>query len=115
MGRVCPAHRLDNNNKEATMHIYILALVIFLVFTMLTLRWDRPYLETQVITPERNRRDLEIECSTHRLVKIRESRLPEEVRQHLMLAAVLELRDLYEGKQRPWDLDYLLFGVRPRS
>jgi hypothetical protein len=87
------------------MYIYIFALALFAAFAMLAYRRERPCPETQVITPERNRRDLEIECSAHRLVKIRESRLPGDVRQHLMLAAVLELRDLYEGKQRPWDLD----------
>jgi hypothetical protein len=97
------------------MYIYIIALALFLACAMLALQRERPYLETQVITPKRNRRDLEIECSTHRLVKIRESRLPGDVRQHLMLAAVLELRDLCEGKQRPWDLDRLQFGVRPRG
>ena len=97
------------------MYIYIFALALFAALAMLARRWDRQYPETQVITPERHRRDLEIECSTHRLVRIRESRLPGDVRQHLMLAAILELRDLCEGRQRPWDLDYLLFGVRPRG
>lgn len=97
------------------MYIYLSALALFAAFTMLAYRRDRHCPETQVIKPERNRRDLEIECSTHRLVKIRESRLPGDVRQHLMLAAVLELRDLCEGRQRPWSLDYLLFGVRPRG
>jgi hypothetical protein len=97
------------------MYIYLSALALFAALAMVAYRRERPCPETQVITPERNRRDLEIECSTHRLVKIRESRLPGDVRQHLMLAAILELRDLCEGRQRPWELDHLLFGVRPRG
>ena len=79
-------------------------------------RWEDRHVSATIIIPDKHtRRDNELECSTHRLRRIRLSKMPEEIRQHLMGAAIRELLDLLDGKQRPWKLDYLLFGGKHGS
>jgi hypothetical protein len=91
------------------MEIYIFFLVLYVVFAMLSRRWNRPYLETLLLELNQNRRDNELECSTHRLKRIRLSMMPEEIRGNMLVAGIVELQDLIDRKQRPIELAYPLW------
>lgn len=105
---------MDTNYWGAILIACLFPLALLVYFFYRAWR-DRSNAETVVKDVEEHRKDWEIEFSMYRLEKIRLSKMPEGVRAHLMGAAIRELLDLIEGKQRPWRLDYLLFGGKHGS